>query len=162
MDRYRRTFTELESVAIKFWPSELSEREAQISIIPLLLKSQDRFIGILSACEQDIDSIFATIEGSRMPANLFLKHLVVLSDFSAEMMKRTSREFSSLFPKKILNYSQNKTPKLYEFREVPNTKLPMIAYTLMGFICLKSSIRRFKKRCYRLIDVWKSTPNHYK
>lgn len=45
---YRRTFEELEQVASKFWPSELSEIEARLSIIPLLLKTQDQFICIIA------------------------------------------------------------------------------------------------------------------
>ncbi|MGH7457088.1 MAG: restriction endonuclease, partial [bacterium] len=35
---YQKTFDDLEKVASKFWPSELSEIEAKLSIIPLLLK----------------------------------------------------------------------------------------------------------------------------
>lgn len=45
---YQRTFEQLEEVASKFWPSELSEMEAKLSAIPLLLETQDQFIHILS------------------------------------------------------------------------------------------------------------------
>ncbi len=38
---YKRTFEELEQVASKFWPTELSALEAKLSVIPLLLKTQD-------------------------------------------------------------------------------------------------------------------------
>lgn len=44
---YKKTFEELEQVASKFWPSELSEIEANLSVIPLLLSTQDQFISII-------------------------------------------------------------------------------------------------------------------
>lgn len=46
--KYQRTIEELNEAASKFWPSELSDKEAEISIIPLLLKTQDHFISIYS------------------------------------------------------------------------------------------------------------------
>ncbi|MEB3342038.1 hypothetical protein [Okeania sp.] len=44
---YIKTFLELEKAASKFWPTELAEMEAELSIIPLLLKTQEQFINIL-------------------------------------------------------------------------------------------------------------------
>jgi len=44
---YQRTVEELEKVASKFWPDELAQKEAELSIIPKLLETQDNFISIL-------------------------------------------------------------------------------------------------------------------
>ncbi len=98
MTNYRRTFTELEKVASKFWPLELSEKEAELSVIPILLETQDKFISILSVGASSIEKLFTIIESSDLPVNLFLKHLVILSDFSGEMLGRVSQEFTNLFP----------------------------------------------------------------
>lgn len=61
---YKRTFEQLEEVASKFWPSELSEMEAKLSTIPLLLETQDQFIHILSIETDELDKLFDIIEAS--------------------------------------------------------------------------------------------------
>jgi len=101
---YRRTVEELEKVASKFWPQELSQQEAELSIIPKLLDTQDDFISILRVPVADIDGIFGIVDTSTLPANLFLKHLVVLADFGGEMLQRVNKQFQSLFPEKTLAY----------------------------------------------------------
>ena len=67
---YQRTFEELEEVASKFWPSELSELEARLSIIPLLLKTQDEFVSILGVNPRELDKLFEIVEASSLPHRL--------------------------------------------------------------------------------------------
>lgn len=119
---YRRTFEELEEVASKFWPVELSEREAALSIIPMLLESQEQFINIISVDTDDLDRLFTIISASKLPANLFLKHLVILADFGGELLKRVSREFDMLFPDHKLHYYRNGVVQTYEFQALPAKK----------------------------------------
>ena len=116
---YKKTFEELEEVASKFWPSELSEMEAELSTIPLLLKTQDQFIHILSIETDELEKLFEIVEASSLPANLFLKHLVILADFGGEMLKRVSREFSTLFPDGELSYLWQGHSRSYRFKAVP-------------------------------------------
>ncbi|WP_013321366.1 DpnII family type II restriction endonuclease [Gloeothece verrucosa] len=116
---YRRTFEELEKVASKFWPSELSEQEAKLSIIPLLLETQDQFISILSIEVRDLDNLFDVVQASTLPANLFLKHLVILADFGGEPLQRVSSEFNTLFPEKKLSYIWRGEQRSYTFRALP-------------------------------------------
>lgn len=42
-----RAVTDLEANAALFWPKQLSEREQRASIIPRLIETQEKFIGIL-------------------------------------------------------------------------------------------------------------------
>jgi hypothetical protein len=70
-----------------FWSSELSKQEAELSIIPKLLETQDQFIGILSISVSNLDGLFQIVESSNLPANIFLKHLIVLADFGGEMQR---------------------------------------------------------------------------
>lgn len=102
--RYQRTFEELEQVASKFWPAELSALEADLSVVPILLQTQDQFLSIIGIETPDLESLFAIIESATLSANLFLKHLVILSDFGGEMLKRISRELSLIFPNGTLQY----------------------------------------------------------
>jgi hypothetical protein len=119
---YRRTFEELEEVASKFWPAELSELEAKLSVIPLLLKTQDQFISIIGIETPDLDSLFAIVEASSLAANLFLKHLAILADFGGEPLERISREFERLFPEGRLSYYWCGEPCSYAFRALPNVR----------------------------------------
>jgi hypothetical protein len=119
---YQRTFEELEEVASKFWPAELSELEAKLSVIPLLLETQDQFISIISVKTPDLDRLFSILEASSLPANLFLKHLAILADFGGEPLQRVSREFEMLFPEGKLNYYWQGKPHSYTFRALPRLR----------------------------------------
>jgi len=119
---YQRTFEELEEVASKFWPAELSELEAKLSVIPLLLKTQDQFISIISVKTPDLDRLFNIVDASSLPANLFLKHLAILSDFGGEPLQRVSHEFKMLFPESKLNYYWHGKPHSYTFQALPDLK----------------------------------------
>jgi hypothetical protein len=129
---YRRTFEQLEKVASKFWPSELSEMEAKLSAIPLLIKTQDQFIHILSIETDELDKLFDIIEASSLPANLFVKHLVILADFGGEMLKRVSREFELLFPGGKLNYLWRGQQRSYAFKALPAQKFSNTSLKIDG------------------------------
>ena len=93
-----------------------------MSVIPLLLETQDQFISIISVKTPDLDRLFNIVEASSLPANLFLKHLAILADFGGEPLQRVSREFNLLFPKSRLNYYWHGQPHSYTFRALPNLK----------------------------------------
>ena len=130
--KYRKTFEELEKAASKFWPSELSEIEAKLSIIPLLLKTQDQFISIISIETLTLDKLFDIIEASSLPANLFLKHLAILADYGGEMLQRISNEFSTLFPAGELRYNWRGQEQTYSFRALPARKLSNTSLRIDG------------------------------
>lgn len=119
---YAKTFEQLEAVASKFWPAELSEIEAQLSVIPILLETQEQFIHIISIETSSLDNLFNLVELANLPANLFVKHLVILADFGGEMLKRVSNEFNSLFPTGKLTYQWNGKQQTYEFKALPKKK----------------------------------------
>jgi hypothetical protein len=45
--KYKKTLAELESVAVKWWPRELMEEVAKLTVVPLLLETQEQFLSIL-------------------------------------------------------------------------------------------------------------------
>lgn len=118
-NRYRRTVEELRKLASMFWPAELSERAAQISIIPKLLETQDQFITLLGVDIPDIDALFNIIDTSKLSGNMFVKHLVVLSDFGGEMLQRINTLFDSIFPRKQMRYFWNEEERIYNFKRLP-------------------------------------------
>ncbi|AKB19048.1 hypothetical protein [Methanosarcina sp. WWM596] len=116
---FRRTAAELNALASKFWPPELTELAAEVSVVPLLLETQDQFLSILNISVPDIENIYKIINLSTLRPNLFLKHLSVLADFGGEKLMRLNREFKSLFPENKLRYFVNGNLHEYTFSELP-------------------------------------------
>ena len=116
---YRRTVEELRESASMFWPSDLSQKEAELSIIPKLIETQEQFIAILSVTVSELSGLFQIIEASTLSANMFLKHLIVLADFGGEMIKRVNGNFNSLFPLNRLDYLWNLQNYSYQFNSLP-------------------------------------------
>ncbi|MEH2112175.1 hypothetical protein [Nostoc sp.] len=63
---YQRTVEELRKLASMFWPSELSRQEAELSIIPKLIETQDQFIAILSVDVSSLEGLFQIVNSSNM------------------------------------------------------------------------------------------------
>ncbi|GAA5528815.1 restriction endonuclease [Herpetosiphon gulosus] len=122
---YQRSFEDLESNAIKWWPQELSAIVAQTSIFPILIESQEKFIKILKLPIHYPEQIFEAITSENMPANLFLKHLVVLADYGGEMIQRLVKDFQEIFPQDIstskyyMDYVYNSNKYRYIFKDLP-------------------------------------------
>jgi hypothetical protein len=120
---YQRNVEQLRAVASMFWPSEVSREEAEMSVIPVLLQTQDQFIAILSVQVANIEGFFGVLTAATLPISLFLKHLVVLADFGGEMLQRVNREFHGLFPEGRLEYIWNGNTHLYYFQNLPINNL---------------------------------------
>ena len=143
LSKYRKTINELEAVASKFWPSELSELEAKLSIIPLLVSTQDIFIAVIGTGAKTLNGLFSIVEQSELPANLFLKHLSILADYGGEMLQRVSREFGNLFPDGQLNFIWGGKPQQYAFLSLPKRKLNSKALRIDGKEILKGISQDF-------------------
>ncbi len=120
---YQRTVSELEKLASMFWPSELSEEAAKLSVIPKLLETQDEFIAILGVPVPGLNNLFDVVSASSFSANLFLKHLAVLADFGGEQLQRVNSNFSMLFPSNTIEYIWNGDRYTYDFQELPVSNL---------------------------------------
>lgn len=120
---YRPNPIELKEYASLFWPQELTDKEKNASSIPLLLKTQDKFISILEVSEKNPDSwktvLAQTVD---LPGNLFLKHLMVLADIGGEILKRFTKEFEKWFPYRKMVYQWNGKEYSYKFKFLPNKK----------------------------------------
>lgn len=120
---YKRTIQELESKATLWWSSNLNQANANISIIPKLLETQDDFLRILSLAKGNPFKVFQLLEASEFPANLFLKHLSVLTDYGGEPIQRLGRSFTDIFKKNndkyIIKFIWNTTDFEYEFKALP-------------------------------------------
>jgi len=75
MSKYARTLAELKEKAVLFWPPEILEREASVSILPILLNTQEKFISILNLSDSSPDSWKKVVDVSdEIKGNLFLNN----------------------------------------------------------------------------------------
>lgn len=126
MGNYQKNITELASNAVFWWPSFLSDLETNASIIPTLIQTQDKFLSLLTLADKDPYMVFELLKSSEFPANLFLKHLVVLSDFGGEQIQRLNKQFSSVFPDKVggrngFTFTWKEKEHRYNFKKLPIT-----------------------------------------
>lgn len=113
-----RDITDLEKNAIKFWPSSLSGKEKDASIIPKLIETQDKFISLLNISDADPFKWKDTLTSSKnLSGNLFLKHLIVLSDIGGEKLMRFKKELPKLIENQLQFTWDGKIHK-YEFKSL--------------------------------------------
>lgn len=121
--RFNKTILELEANAVMWWPKNLTTKEADTSIVPLLLKTQAEFISILNIAPTDIQGLFKIIAASKVSANVFLKHLVVLSDYGGEQIQRLNINFKDIFPQSggryFFEYYKEEKKIRYIFKALP-------------------------------------------
>lgn len=119
-DLYRRTIDQLEQHACKWWPAELREVEQSLSLLPVLLDSQEQFLSILRLSNPNRpEVVFRLIDDAGFPLTLFLKHLIVLTDFGSEPLQRVNKDFRLLFPDGVFTYSLGNRTRRYRFQALP-------------------------------------------
>ena len=114
-----RVLTDLEAHAVKFWPDTLTDEAQESSVIPRLIASQEKFIGILYVADSSptawVEVLGAT---SGMPGNLFLKHLMVLTDVGGEPVQRLRRAITRAFPDQVMSFIWRGDTYRYRFQSL--------------------------------------------
>jgi len=119
-DRYERTIDELEVRACKWWPKEVREEALKISVLQILLDSQEKFISIMKLADKtNPSSLFDLLDASRFSYSMFLKHLVVLVDFGGEPLQRINKNFDEIFPDRTLIFNVGSDEIEYSFTNLP-------------------------------------------
>lgn len=117
MANYKRNVEELKENAVLSWPKELIDEEASISVIPTLLNTQSKFISILDVADSSpIAWKLALDLTQEVYPNLFLKHLMVISDIGAEPLK--NNDFKLMFPQNTMTYIWKNESHDYTFQEL--------------------------------------------
>jgi hypothetical protein len=112
-----RDYDNLRSKALIFWPAEISEKEQESSIVPLLLETQDSFISLLHISDKSPTSWKDVLPNTKsLYPNLFLKHLMVLSDISGEKTKRFKSELPGIFEGNEFRYICKGQEYQYKFQ----------------------------------------------
>ena len=94
-------------------------KEEAVSVIPLLVTTQDKFISILAVAEASPESWKTVLAESKgIPANLFLKHLMVLVDLGGEPLMRLKTELPTIFKDGKMEYFWKGKTRQYTFKEI--------------------------------------------
>lgn len=118
-----RKIEELEAGACLYWPKDLAEKAAEISTLSPLIETQDLFLSVLKTADRASDSWRLVVQqSSNLSPNLFLKHLMVLSDIGGERLQRFSKDFDTLFPTKEFKYIWNGSEHIYKFTSTADSK----------------------------------------
>lgn len=118
----KNTVEQLESGACLYWPAELAKRAAEVSTIGPLIETQDLFLSVLKTASKTANSWEAVVlESEKLSPNLFLKHLMVLSDVSGERLQRFSKDMSILFPSNSFKFIWKGSEHIYRFSQPPST-----------------------------------------
>ena len=107
----------------------ISSLQADTAVIPLLIQTQATFISLLKSSGQSPFAIFNLLPSTDLPGNLFLKHLVVLTDLGGEPLQRINERFDTLFAcdselgKYFLEFVWHDTAYRYDFETLPVQQL---------------------------------------
>ena len=117
-----RSIENLEQNAIKFWPAEIAVQEKDISIIPKLIETQDKFISLLNISDANPFIWKQTLLSTKsMSGNIFLKHLMVLSDIGGESLMRFKKELPLIFGE-FLTFNWEGQTFSYKFQTLTSNK----------------------------------------
>jgi len=111
-----RDLVDLSNNAHKFWPENIANLERESSIIPKLLETQEKFISLLKIADSDPFSWKIALQTSTLSANIFLKHLMVLSDIGGERLKRIKPEMPAFFPDHSIKFFWKEQERNYTFK----------------------------------------------
>lgn len=118
---YKRTVEQLRQNAALSWPIEFAEKDDGAAIVTALLQTQDDFISILNFPVRSVEEFITILPSARMRPNLFVKHLIVLSDFSAEKIKRSITHLREYIPTGELKYEWDGQVRSYQFKALFET-----------------------------------------
>jgi len=118
-----RKLDDLEANALKFWPPKIAETKRNSSIIPKLIETQDKFISLLNIADAEPFAWKKVLETTKeLSANLFLKHLMVLSDIGGEKLMRFKKELPKIFENNTMEFVWNAKNYSYKFQTLSGNK----------------------------------------
>lgn len=111
-----QTVENLAQGACNYWPTELVKEAADQSTLIPLLETQDTFLNLLKIADADPYAWKEALTHNKaLSANLFLKHLMVLTDIGGERLQRYAKDFFQLFPNGKLEFMFDDSTYTYQF-----------------------------------------------
>lgn len=115
---YKRTISELRSKAVLHWPEDILHAAVELSVLPLLLKTQDSFISLLKIANRTPEAWRDAIKhNTDLSGPILLKHLMVMTDVGGEALNKLT-PISNYCPNGILEFSWKGEIWKYQFKEI--------------------------------------------
>lgn len=122
MPGYKRTLEELAQHTVMYWPAEVREQVAAVDFLQRLVDSHDQFLSIIGASGASPDAWEGVLQGSGLAGNLFLKHLLMVSDVAVEALKKLP-PLHTQFAGGVMKYGWQGNSYEYRFRDTSNRKV---------------------------------------
>lgn len=120
MTNYTRNVEQLGKNALLHWPDDIIAIADKTSVLPRLLKTQQGFKAILVAANNSPSSWKTVLAESRdLYGNLFLKHLMVLSDLGGEALNKLP-PLRNYFPEGEMKFFWGFEEHVYKFQAIQN------------------------------------------
>jgi hypothetical protein len=120
MIKYKRSLEELRTKAVLHWPDEINKGAIELSVLPLLLNTQDEFISLLKLSNRHPESWKKMLpETATLNGPLFIKHLMVMTDLGGEALNKLP-PLANYFPCGVLEYDWKGALYKYKFSEIGN------------------------------------------
>jgi hypothetical protein len=109
-------FKTLEKGACLYWPEELAKKASEISALSPLVETQDIFLSVLKTADRS-PAVWeqVVLTSTKLSPNLFLKHLMVLSDIGGERLQRFKKDLGIIFPSGGFEYEWKGSTYTYAF-----------------------------------------------
>lgn len=91
----------------------------QTNALPILLKTREQFLCALGLPLSRLEDYFYIWGKITVPANVFLKHLMILADFSGKSLKKINDHFRFFFPDEQIEYEWQDQICSYRFQTLP-------------------------------------------
>ena len=91
------TLQELKAEAFLWWPEEIVQKVEAEGIFAKLLGTFDPFVSIIKLSTQEPGQILAVARAARFRLHRLLAHLMILSDFGKESLKRLRNNYREIF-----------------------------------------------------------------
>ena len=108
----------IENGACLYWPAELAKKASEISALSPLIETQDIFLSVLKTADRT-PTVWeqVVLTSAKLSPNLFLKHLMVLSDIGGERLQRFKKDLATIFPSGGFEYVWREKIYTYTFSE---------------------------------------------
>lgn len=148
-------FNTLEEGACLYWPEELAKKASEISALSPLVETQDIFLSVLKTADKSPTAWEQVVLASdKLSPNLFLKHLMILSDIGGERLQRFKKDILIIFPSGGFDYEWKGNKYSHKFTTTTNKWTNKNIYVEKSLLLLARSDFSPEMRDVAMLLIW--------
>jgi hypothetical protein len=114
-NKYKRTLSELSSKAAMYWPDSVRQIAGKFDSVERLMSTLEDFKEILSFESDNPEYWINLLRVRKLPANIFLKHLMIFSDLGNEALSKLEA-LQVYFPDGYMDFTWKEKARRYELK----------------------------------------------